>query len=110
MPVSVDEVHTTRPKTVLSDRAILRKHRLSLLQVRCQPLAGLPTGETEHFQCRGGVEQRTVNAKPIVESVLGPAKGALGAVDEIQSGFERNPLQLGILHAKRDKTDPFRFL
>src|SRR5215467_4652981 len=70
-------------QTVPSDRAILCKQRHSLLQVRCQPLSHLQTGEPQHLQCGGGVEQRTVNPKPIVESILGPANGALGPVDEI---------------------------
>src|SRR6516162_6793525 len=70
-------------QTIPSDRAILCKQWLSLLQVGCQPLSHLRTREPEHLQRGGGVEQRTVNAKPIVESVLGPANGALGTVDEI---------------------------
>jgi len=70
--------------------------------------ARLGTRKTQKLQRGRGVEDRAVDAQPVVERVFGPADGALRAVGQIFGGLERDLLQIGILDAQRNQPDPLR--
>src|SRR5664279_2771444 len=91
-----------------SDRAFLREYRLTFLQMRGEALARLGTRKTQKLQRGRGVEDRAVDAQPVVERVFGPADSALRAVGQIFGGLERDLLQIGILDAQRNQPDPLR--
>src|SRR5579871_3914452 len=90
----------------MSDRAILREYRLALLEMRRQSLPRLGAREAEHLERSRGIEQRSVDAQPVVQGIFGPADRALCAGRQILRGFQRDLLQLVVLDAERDKANP----
>ena len=85
------------------------KHRLALLEMRRQPLARLGAGEAEHLQRCRRIEQRSVDAQPVVQRIFGPADRALRAGRQILGGLQRDLLQFGVLDAQRDQANPLGF-
>src|ERR1700733_16314001 len=89
-----------------SDRTFLREYRLAFFQMRGQALARLGAGKTQKLERGRGVEDRAVDAQPVVERVFGPADSALRAVGQLFGGLQRDLLQIGILDAQRNQPDP----
>jgi len=67
--------------------------------MRGEPLACFRAGEAEQFEGRGGIEQRTVDAQPIVERIFGPANGALRAVRKVFGNIKSGLLEIGVIDA-----------
>src|SRR3984957_15679430 len=90
-------------------RAILWEYRFAFLQMRGQALARLGAGKAQKLERGRSVEDRAVDAQPVVERVFGPADGALRAVGQVLGGLQRDLLQIGILDAERNQPDPLSF-
>src|SRR5690606_16912940 len=78
---------------------------LPLLAVRRQALAGVRPTEAEELVGQRGVQDRGLGPVPVVERVLRPADGLLGAAAQPLGDLERGVVDGFVVDAQRDESD-----
>ena len=82
----------------------------SLLAMRGESFGRVRTAEAVELVAERRVEGGTGGAIPVVERVLGPPDGGLRHPRELHGDLERSCVDLIVVDAQRDETDPLGFL
>src|SRR5690606_21094626 len=83
---------------------------LALVPVRRQALPGVGPAEAEELVGQRGVEHRGLGPVPVVQGVLRPADGLLGAAAQPLGHLERGVVDGVVVDAQRDEADALGLL